>query len=51
MVLRRVRWTLVASAERHGIGFVSSLFWYWSTLPDVAGEHVGTGAGESIAIP
>jgi hypothetical protein len=29
---------VVRSAEKHGIGLVPSLFWNWSTIPDLAGE-------------
>lgn len=29
---------VVASAERHGVGLVPSLFWYFATVPDLVGE-------------
>jgi hypothetical protein len=29
---------VVRAAEKHGIGLVPSLFWHWSTVPDLAGE-------------
>jgi len=29
---------VVRSAEKHGIGLIPSLFWNWSTIPDLAGE-------------
>jgi hypothetical protein len=29
---------VVRSAEKHGVGLIPSLFWNWSTLPDLAGE-------------
>ena len=29
---------VVQSAERHGIGLIPSLFWCWSTVPDLVGE-------------
>ena len=31
---------LVASAERHGVGLIPSLFWTTFTVPDLAGEHL-----------
>ena len=31
---------LVASAERHGVGLVPTLFWTTFTFPDLAGEHL-----------
>jgi hypothetical protein len=31
---------LVASAERHGVGLIPSLFWTTFTFPDLAGEHL-----------
>lgn len=29
---------VIESARRHNIGLIPSLFWHWSTLPDLAGE-------------
>jgi hypothetical protein len=31
---------VVASAERHGVGLIPSLFWTTFTFPDLAGEHL-----------
>ncbi len=32
---------VVQSAQKHGVGLVPSLFWYYSTVPDIVGEPVG----------
>ena len=32
---------VVQSAQKHGVGLVPSLFWYYSTAPDIVGEPVG----------
>jgi hypothetical protein len=32
---------VVQSAQKHGVGLVPSLFWFYSTAPDLVGEPVG----------